>query len=78
MSSFTAKKLDVLTGFSNNKVMTKNKKRKSSSINVAKNVREQIEAAGERVWRLADFEGMPFTAVAQALSRLTRQGVIQR
>lgn len=27
---------------------------------------------------MTDFEGMPFTAVAQALSRLSRQGVIQR
>ena len=44
----------------------------------AKTVRTRIEAGGERVWRLADFEGMPFTAVAQALSRLTRGGVIQR
>jgi hypothetical protein len=41
-------------------------------------VRRRIEAGGERVWRLADFEGMPFTAVAQALSRLTRAGTIQR
>jgi hypothetical protein len=46
--------------------------------NTAETVRQQIEASGERVWRLADFEGMPFTAVAQALSRLSRQGAIQR
>jgi hypothetical protein len=44
----------------------------------AKAIRTQIEASGERVWRLADFEGMPFTAVAQTLSRMTRQGLIQR
>lgn len=46
--------------------------------NVAKTVREKIEEGGERAWRLVDFDGMPFTAVAQALSRLARQGVIQR
>jgi hypothetical protein len=46
--------------------------------NVALAVRRQIESSGERVWRLADFAGMPFTAVAQTLSRLARQGVIQR
>ncbi len=46
--------------------------------NTAETVRKRIEVGGERVWRLADFEGMPFTAVAQALSRLSRQGVIQR
>ena len=44
----------------------------------AETVRKRIEAGGARVWRLADFEGMPFTAVAQALSRLTRSGAIQR
>ena len=45
---------------------------------VAETVRRRIEAGGERVWRLADFEGMAFTAVAQSLSRLSRQGVLQR
>jgi hypothetical protein len=57
--------------------MRKTKKRKPN-LNVAESVRKQIEAGGERTWRLADFEGMPFTAVAQALSRLNRQGIIQR
>lgn len=57
--------------------MGKTKKRKPSP-SVAGNIRKQIEAGGERAWRLADFEGMSFTAVAQALSRLTRQGIIQR
>jgi hypothetical protein len=46
--------------------------------NTAETVRRRIEASGERVWRLADFDGMPFMAVAQALSRLSRQGMIQR
>jgi hypothetical protein len=46
--------------------------------NTAETVRRRIEAGGERVWRMADFAGMPFTAVAQALSRLARQGVLQR
>jgi hypothetical protein len=45
---------------------------------VAEAVRQRIEAGGERAWRLADFSGLPFTAVAQALSRLSRQGVIER
>lgn len=44
----------------------------------AETVRKRIEGSGERVWRLRDFEGMPFTAVAQALSRLARRGLIQR
>jgi hypothetical protein len=46
--------------------------------NVAQAVRQRIEGGGARVWRFADFDGMPFTAVAQTLSRLARQGVIQR
>jgi hypothetical protein len=46
--------------------------------NTARTVRRTIESSGERVWRLADFGGMPFTAVAQTLSRLARQGIIQR
>lgn len=45
---------------------------------IAKAVRKRIEVGGERVWRLADFENLSFTAVAQALSRLSRLGIIQR
>jgi len=45
---------------------------------VAATVRLRIESGGERVWRMADFNGMPFTAVAQALSRLARKAVLQR
>lgn len=41
-------------------------------------VRKRIESSGDRVWRLADFDGLPLTAVAQTLSRLTRRGVLQR
>src|SRR5271167_2600435 len=54
------------------------KKIRSDIDNIAKTVRDQIELGGERVWRLTDFENMPFTAVAQALSRLFRLGMIQR
>ncbi len=45
---------------------------------IANLVRQRIERGGERLWRLEDFRGLPFTAVAQALSRLTRQGLIER
>lgn len=41
-------------------------------------IRERIERGGERLWRLEDFDGLRSTAVAQALSRLTREGVIER
>ncbi len=45
---------------------------------VARWVRQQIERGGERLWRLADFPGVPATAVAQALSRLARDGKLER
>jgi len=51
---------------------------KKTNPGIAKAVRERIETGGERIWRLADFEGLPFTAVTQALSRLFRLGIIQR
>ncbi|OGG55540.1 MAG: hypothetical protein A3F84_19945 [Candidatus Handelsmanbacteria bacterium RIFCSPLOWO2_12_FULL_64_10] len=44
----------------------------------ARTVRRRIETGGERVWRLSDFADLPFQAVAQALSRVTRQGQLQR
>lgn len=44
----------------------------------AARVRIRIERGGERIWRLQDFGGLPSAAVAQALSRLSREGLIQR
>jgi predicted component of type VI protein secretion system len=41
-------------------------------------VRRRIERAGERLWRLEDFDDLPFSAVAQSLSRLKREGTIER
>jgi hypothetical protein len=51
---------------------------KTTEPRTAETVRKRIESGGERIWRLADFAGMPFMAVAQTLSRLARKGVIQR
>jgi hypothetical protein len=45
---------------------------------VTTTVRRQVEDSGERLWRLTDFPGLPFPAVAQALSRLSRQGKLRR
>lgn len=58
--------------------MKDKQKKITSDASIAKSVRNQIEAGGERIWRLTDFANMPFTAVAQALSRLFRLGLIQR
>ena len=44
----------------------------------AASVRQRIEKGGERIWRLEDFRDLPFAAVAQALSRLTRAGTLER
>jgi hypothetical protein len=49
-----------------------------ASRQIAAIVRRRIEGGGERVWRLEDFRDLPFTAVAQALSRLTREGAVER
>lgn len=45
---------------------------------VADLVRQRIERGGEHLWRFEDFGDLPFTAVAQALSRLARSGQIER
>jgi hypothetical protein len=49
-----------------------------TSHHIAASVRHRIERGGERVWRLDDFRDLPFTAVAQTLSRLTRAGTLER
>src|ERR1700721_2636129 len=45
---------------------------------IAHAVRQRIMRGGEHIWRLEDFADLPFMAVAQALSRLTKRGGIQR
>jgi hypothetical protein len=41
-------------------------------------INRRIHRRGNRLWRLEDFRDLPFTAVAQTLSRLTRQGMLER
>lgn len=45
---------------------------------VTRLVRQRVERGGERLWRLEDFRDLPFSAVAQALSRLKRNGTLER
>jgi hypothetical protein len=52
--------------------------RKTTARTTTEAIRSKIEAGGERVWRFSDFAGLPAAAVAQALSRLSRQGLVQR
>jgi hypothetical protein len=52
--------------------------RGSRESTIASLVRQRIERGGERLWRLDDFSDLPVSAVAQALSRLARNGIIER
>jgi hypothetical protein len=49
-----------------------------ASQQTTKRIAHQIEQGGERLWRFDDFHGLPPAAVAQALSRLSRQGKLER
>ncbi len=49
-----------------------------ASRQIAAKIRHKIDRVGERLWRLEDFRDLPFTAVAQALSRLAREGALER
>ncbi len=78
MSSFIDVKLDNTARKANNSFMKAPQQQTIPPRNVTSTVRQRIEASGERVWRMADFSGLSFPAVAQALSRLARQGQLRR
>lgn len=78
VSSFIAKKLDISRFKSHIQNMQTAPKNPARSHRVTKLVRQRIARGGERLWRFEDFRDLPFTAVAQALSRLARDGTIER
>lgn len=79
MSCFTAKKLDCAGSYSDTFCMGNSAANNSTQVkSTARTIRSMIESAGERVWRFVDFNSLPPAAVAQTLSRLSRQGIIQR
>jgi hypothetical protein len=78
LSSFIAKKLDIFCLKSHYQNMRTAPKSPARSHRVTKLVRQRIQHGGERLWRFEDFRELPFTAVAQALSRLARDGTIER
>jgi hypothetical protein len=45
---------------------------------VMERVRQRIEDGGERFWLFEDFSDLSHSAVAQALSRLSREGMLER
>jgi hypothetical protein len=49
-----------------------------SSFSTAKVVRTRVDKGGARVWKHDDFQDLPPTAVAKALSRLTKEGELKR
>ncbi len=55
--------------------MEQRKARPKSAMGV---VRRNVSAGGSRLWTYADFASLPPAAVSQALSRLSREGVLQR
>ncbi len=58
--------------------MGKHKTSWTGSGQITKWVSHRIERGGERLWRFQDFRDVPVSAVAQALSRLSRQGKLER
>ncbi len=74
MSSFVAKKLDNMAQVGQSKGDAEGPKTRST----ASSIRLQIERGGEKLWRHNDFRDQPFPAVAQTLSRLTRNGTLER
>ena len=78
MSSFAAIKLDTRELRSHTEHMGKTATSRTHPGGITGSIRQRIERGGERLWRLEDFRDLPFTAVAQALSRLTREGTIER
>jgi len=53
-------------------------KQPSSTPSAASLIRERIKQKGEGYWRVSDFAELPPAAVTQALSRLSREQVLQR
>jgi hypothetical protein len=58
--------------------MAKQPSPKKSRSSAAKVVRDRVNRGGARFWKYSDFDGLPPAAVATALSRMARQGELQR
>ena len=77
-SCFFAQKLGIVLRHAQSGGMLGRPKRLTGTRQVARWVRQRIEQGGERLWRFDDFPGAPASALAQALSRLAREGTLQR
>jgi hypothetical protein len=77
VSCFFAKKLDI-SRMNPHSGSMKRRREPNGSEPVVQAIRRRIAADGERIWRFSDFPNAPVAAVAQALSRLARDGTLQR
>ena len=58
--------------------MAQNPHASKATHSIAAQIRQSIEAGGERFWTYSDFDHLSMTAVAKALSRLAEEGFIER
>ena len=58
--------------------MAKRLPEKAQTASAAQLVRQRVVRGGPRFWRHSDFDDLPASAVATALSRLAREGVLRR
>lgn len=78
MLSFMATKLDAGGAGSYRGDVERAAPTKTPRRSTAQAVRHRVERGGSRFWRHSDFTGLPPAAVATTLSRLARDGVLQR
>lgn len=78
MSSVIANKPDNAVALKDTGPVITHSKQPTESGPIMGLVRRRVERTGERLWRLEDFDDLPFSAVAQSLSRLTREGTLER
>lgn len=81
--SFIAKKLDRDRPLAYPRVVSDGSpkdepKKRRARDSAAGTVRARVTAGGERYWKHSDFDDLPPSAVAMALSRLAREGALQR
>ena len=78
LSSFISKKLDTFIPEADTWRMRDSSPSPTGPGPIMAFVRRRIARGGERLWQLEDFRDLSFTAVAQALSRLKREGTLER
>jgi len=80
LSSYLTKKLDVTARIKDNEIeaISGISAMKTSPINTALYIHRQILEQGEGYWRHSDFTGLPPAAVSKTLSRMAKEGELER